>query len=281
MTVPAKERRSWIASPSPLSIERRCALIGLPRSTYYYCPRIGESIDNIAIMHQIDRIYTAHPEFGVPRITDQLHVDGLSVNHKRVARLMRLMGLQALLPGPHTSRPHPDHTIYPYLLRGRTIKHPDEVWASDITYIPMVGGFVFLMAIMDWSSRYVITWELSRTLEARFCIQALENALRSGQPKIFNTDQGAQFTCDGFLAPLNAAQIAISMNGRGRALDNVFVERLWRTVKYEHIYLHEFETIEELHASLREYFLYYNHERRHSSLRKQTPAQVYQQRPRA
>lgn len=281
MTVSAQERRSWIASPSPLSIERQCALVGLPRSTYYYCPRIGESVGNIEVMHQIDRIYTAHPEFGVPRITDQLHVDGYPVNHKRVARLMRLMGLQALLPGPHTSRPHPDHTVYPYLLRGRTITHPDEVWASDITYIPMVAGFVFLVAIMDWSSRYVITWELSRTLEAHFCIQALVHALRSGQPKIFNTDQGAQFTCGDFLAPLNAAQIAISMNGRGRALDNVFVERLWRTVKYEHVYLHEFESIEELHTSLQEYFWYYNHERRHSSLRKQTPAQVYQQRPRA
>lgn len=279
--VPVSQRRDWIVPADPLPVVTQCTLIDLPRSTYYYQPQTQESAENIVVMHEIDRIYTAHPEFGVPRITDGLHDLGWIVNHKRVARLMRLMGLQALVPGPHTSIPHPDHTVYPYLLRGRTITAPDQVWASDITYIRMYGSFAYLTVVLDWFSRYVLTWELSRSLEAAFCVQALTRALRTGQPEIFNTDQGAQYTCAAFIEPLTEAQIAISMNGRGRALDNIFVERLWRTVKYENIYLHDYEDMDELYNGLTAYFLYYNQERKHSSLGKRTPAQVYDQRSRA
>ena len=279
--VPVSQRRDWIESVHPLPVVSQCTLVDLPRSTYYYQPRTQESVENIVVMHEIDRMYTAHPEFGVPRITDGLHDLGWIVNHKRVARLMRLMGLQALVPGPHTSIPHPDHKVYPYLLRGRAITAPDQVWASDITYIRMYGSFAYLTVVLDWFSRYVLTWELSRSLEAAFCVQALARALRTGQPEIFNTDQGAQYTCAAFIEPLTEAQVAISMNGRGRALDNIFVERLWRTVKYENIYLHDYEDMDELYNGLTAYFLYYNQERKHSSLGKRTPAQVYDQRSRA
>lgn len=279
--VPVSQRRDWVEPLHPLPVLAQCTLARLPRSTYYYQPQTKESEENIAVMHEIDRLYTAHPEFGVPRITDGLHDLGWIVNHKRVARLMRLMGLQALVPGPHTSIPHPDHKVYPYLLRDRSITAPDQVWASDITYIRMHGTFAYLTVVLDWFSRCVLTWELSRSLEAAFCVQALTRALRTGQPEIFNTDQGAQYTCAAFIEPLTEAQIAISMNGRGRALDNVFVERLWRTVKYEHIYLHDYEDMDELYDGLSAYFQYYNQERKHSSLGKQTPAQVYDQRPRA
>jgi putative transposase len=226
-------------------------------------------------MHLIDRIYTEKPFFGVPRMTDELRQFGMQINHKRVARLMRVMGLQALLPGPHTSRPHPAHTVYPYLLRGKTIEHPDQVWAADITYIPLLRSYVYLVAVMDWYSRYVLSWRLSHSLHAAFCLDALSGALAQGQPEIFNTDQGRQFTCDDFLALLLGAGIAISMNGRGRANDNVFVERLWRTVKYEHVYLYKHEDPDSLYEGLQDYFRYYNESRHHSSLAKCTPAQVY------
>lgn len=253
----------------------------LPRSSYYFQPQNGERTENLAIMHMIDRIYTKNPEFGVPRITDGLRERGMVVNHKRVARLMRIMGLQAMLPGPHTSIPHPDHHVYPYLLRGRAIVRPNEVWATDITYIPLIGGFAFLVAIIDWYSRYVLTWQLSRSLQAEFCIEALRRALSVGCPEIFNTDQGKQFTCDAFVGLLLAAGVMISMNGRGRALDNLRIERLWWTVKYEHVYPYCYETIEDVHAGLTGYFHYYNEERRHSSLGKCTPADVYFERARA
>jgi putative transposase len=281
LTVPISEKRTWIDPEHTISLSRQCALATLPRSTYYFRPQVGERAANLAIMHMIDRIYTKNPEFGVPRMTDGLRDLGLVVNHKRVARLMRVMGLQATLPGPHTSIPHPDHHVYPYLLRGRAIARPDEVWATDITYIPLIDGFVFLVAIIDWYSRYVLTWQLSKSLQAEFCIEALRRALSLGCPEIFNTDQGKQFTCEAFIALLLAAGVTISMNGRGRAIDNVIIERLWWTVKYEHVYPYSYETIEEVRAGLTGYFRYYNEQRRHSSLDKCTPAEMYFERARA
>jgi len=247
----------------------------LPRSTYYYGPPCAETAENVQLMHQIDRIYTRRPDFGIPRMTDELRALGMVINHKRVARLMREMGLQSLLPGPHTSVPHPEHHIFPYLLRDREIRTCNDVWAADITYIPMLRGHAFLVAIMDWYSRYVLAWQLSRSLQTTFCVDALRCALARATPVICNTDQGAQFTSMLFTALLLEAGVAISMNGRGRARDNILVERLWRTVKYEHVYLYCHETMEALQAGLEQYFQYYNTERRHSSLGKQTPAQIY------
>lgn len=226
-------------------------------------------------MRLIDEEYLRHPFYGVPSITHWLRCQGNPVNHKRVARLMRVMGLQATVPGPHTSRPHPEHTIYPYLLRDLVVSVPDAVWCADITYIPMRHGFMYLVAVMDWFSRYVLSWELSNTLETSFCTNALERALEGSCPAIFNTDQGSQFTSVEFTGVLLDRDVRISMDGRGRALDNVFIERLWRSVKYEDIYLHEYADGHELHHGLSKYFQFYNHERPHSSLGKQTPACVY------
>lgn len=226
-------------------------------------------------MREIDRIYTAKPFYGVPRITDTLHAKGMQYNHKRVARLMRIMGLAATVPGPHTSKAHPAHPVYPYLLRGRAITQPDQVWCADITYVPMNPGFLYLVEIMDWFSRYVLAWALSNTLDVGFCLDALREALTIANPEIFNTDQGSQFTSDTWLALLHSRQIRISMDGRGRALDNVFVERLWRTVKYEDIYLHDYANGREVHEGLTKYFQFYNTERQHSSLEKRPPLEVY------
>jgi putative transposase len=228
-------------------------------------------------MRRIDEVYLQRPFYGVPRITHALNELGYEVNHKRVARLMRLMGLQATLPGPHTSRSHPEHTKYPYLLRGMEILAPRQVWCADITYIPMRLGFLFLVAVMDWFSRFVIAWELSNTLETAFCILALKRALKTATPGIFNTDQGRQFTSEEHTGVLSKAGVRISMDGRGRALDNVFIERLWRTVKYEDIYLREYADGHALHAGLTRYFRFYNHERPHSALQNRTPAQCHQQ----
>lgn len=262
---------------SGLSISRQCALLEIPRSWAYYTPNTSESAQNLLVMRAIDELYMRKPDFGSPRMTDELRAHGLMVNRKRVERLMRKMGLQAVLPGPHTSRPHPDHTIYPYLLRGIEVGAPDEVWCSDITYIPMRKGFMYLVAVMDWYSRYVLSWDVSNTMEASFCVDVLLQALRLGRPGIFNTDQGSQFTSDEFTGTLANAEVRISMDGRGRALDNAFIERLWRTVKYEDIYLREYADGHGLYDGLAVYFEYYNHERRHSSLGKQTPAQCYEQ----
>lgn len=276
MSAPAFDRRGWVEHTHPgLSISRQCALLEVSRSSVYYTPNMSESEENLALMALIDEEYTRHPFFGVPKITHWLKCQGHGVNHKRVARLMRVMGLQATVPGPHTSKAHPEHKIYPYLLRNLIVSVPNAVWCADITYIPMRRGFMYLVAVMDWFSRYVLTWELSNTLEASFCTHALERALESAQPAIFNTDQGSQFTSAEFTGALLARDVHISMDGRGRALDNVFIERLWRTVKYEEIYLHEYEDGHALHARLSEYFHFYNHERSHDSLGNQTPARVY------
>ena len=208
---------------------RQCALIGLPRSSCYYAPLATESAENLRLMRVIDELYLQRPFYGYPRMTLWLRQRGWEVNEKRVARLMRLMGLQAVVPGPHTSRRHREHRVYPYLLRGLEIGAPDQVWCADITYVPLRRGFLYLVAVMDWFSRYVLTWELSNTLEAAFCLEALERALHGGAPEIFNTDQGAQFTSEGFTGRLERAGVRISMDGRGRVTDNIFIERLWRT----------------------------------------------------
>jgi putative transposase len=257
-----------------LSIRRQCELIGLNRSSFYYQP-VGESEYNLMLMRLIDEQYTRTPFYGWPRITARLRREGHTVNPKRIRRLMRLMGLQAIYPKPRTSTPAPGHRKYPYLLRGLKITRPGQVWSTDITYVPMQHGFVYRVAIIDWFSRYVLAWQLSNTLDGLFCRVALRQALEGGTPKIFNTDQGAQFTAVEFTGVLENAGIRISMDGRGRALDNVFVERLWRTVKYENIYLKDYGTVPQLDAGLHAYFQFYNYERLHQSLDYCTPAEVH------
>lgn len=227
-------------------------------------------------MRLIDEEYTRHPVNGRRRMTAYLKRLGHQVNSKRVRRLMELMGLEAIYPKPNLSKRHPEHTIYPYLLRNYTIDKPYQVWSADITYIRMAHGFVYLTAIIDWFSRYVVSWRLSNTLDSYFCVEALKDALDVGHPEIFNTDQGVQYTSNDFVSVLINAQIQISMDGKGRALDNIFVERLWRTVKHEHIYLHEYKTVKELSKGLEEFFFFYNNERLHQSLGYRPPQEVHQ-----
>jgi len=257
-----------------LSVARQCALLDLPRASYYFTPA-GESAENLALMRLIDVQYLKTPFFGSRQMTAWLRRQGHAVNRKRVQRLMRVMGLQGAVPGPHTSRPHPEHVVYPYLIGHMELAHSNLVWATDITYVPMPVGFLYLVAIIDWYSRYVLAWRLSNTLDTGFCLDALDAALADQQPCVFNTDQGAQFTSSEFTGRLKAQQIVISMDGRGRALDNVFIERLWRTVKYEDIYLRDYQTVPELDHGLTAYFQFYNHERPHSMLRGKTPAEVH------
>ena len=228
-------------------------------------------------MRLIDRLYLKMPYYGVPRMTLWLNERGHGVNHKRVARLMSVMGLQATLPGPHTSVPRADHIKYPYLLRGMEVRAPCEVWCADITYIPMRRGFMYLVAVMDWFSRYVIAWDVSNTMESGFCVAALKCALRTATPSIFNTDQGSQFTSEEFTGTLIKKEVRISMDGRGRALDNVFIERLWRSVKYEDVYLRDYADGPELRAGLAKYFRFYNYRRPHSGLENRTPASCHKQ----
>lgn len=262
-------------SHAQLSLVRQCDLLGVSRSGLYYRPK-PENEANIALMRLIDAIYTAHPFMGSRQITRELRRQGHPVNRKRVRRLMGLMGLAAVAPGPHTSRPHPQHPKYAYLLRNTVIDRPNQVWSTDITYVPMAKGHLYLVAILDWYSRRVLAWRVSNTMDSEFCVAALQEALaRYGSPEIFNTDQGAQFTADAFTSVLKAHGIAISMDGKGRALDNVFVERLWRTVKYEHIYLNPAENGTALKQGLATYFAWYNQKRPHSSLDNQTPDEVY------
>jgi len=255
-------------------VVRQCALLGLSRSVYYY-PPAQASAENLYLMRLIDEQYLCTPFYGSRKMTEFLRSQGFLVNRKRVQRLMRLMGLAAVYPGPKTSQAHPAHKVYPYLLRGLKITHPCQVWSADITYVPMPRGFMYLVAVLDWFSRYVVAWRLSNTLDAGFCLEALEQALDHGQPEIFNTDQGAQFTCPRFTGTLERAGVQVSMDGRGRALDNVFVERLWRSVKYEDVYLRAYEDGRALHEGLEHYFGFYNHERFHQSLNYLTPAQVH------
>jgi putative transposase len=259
-----------------LSIRRQCELVGLNRATFYWRPA-GESPLNLQLMRLIDQEYTKAPFYGYRKMTVRLNaVHGYQVNHKRVSRLMELMGLQAVYPRPRTTLPDGQHRKYPYLLRGLIINRPNQVWATDITYIPMPTGFMYLVAIMDWYSRFVLAWQLSNTLDGAFCLDALRLALQQGQPDIFNSDQGSQFTADTFTKELETAGIRISMDGRGRYLDNIFVERLWRSVKYEDIYLKEYATVPALTAGLKDYFHLYNYERPHQNLQYRTPAVVHQ-----
>lgn len=257
-----------------MSVRRQCELLGLNRSTWYYQPALT-SAENLQLMRLIDEQYLHTPFFGSPRMTAYLRRQGYPVNRKRVQRLMQQMGLQAVYPKPKTSNADSGHKHYPYLLRGLAIVHPNQVWSADITYIPMPHGFMYLVAIIDWFSRYVLAWQLSNTLDGYFCRDALQQALVGGRPVIFNSDQGVQFTADAFTAMLLAAQIAISMDGRGRAYDNIFIERLWRSLKYEDIYLKDYASVPELTAGLRAYFTFYNHHRPHQSLNYRTPAEVH------
>lgn len=257
-----------------ISICRQCDLLELPRSSYYYAPRPGDSY-NIVLMRLIDEQYTRTPFYGVPKMTAWLRRQGHLVNPKRIRRLMRLMGLEALYPRRNLSKACPEHKKYPYLLRDLVIGHPDQVWAADITYIRMRHGFIYLVAVMDWFSRYVIAWEISITLEAAFCVQALEKALRISQAEIFNIDQGAQFCSTDFLGMLEERSIRISMDGRGRVYDNIFIERLWRTLKYEEVYLHDYRNVSEARFRIASYFQFYNTERPHEGLGYRTPYEVY------
>ncbi|GAB4002788.1 IS3 family transposase [Spirosoma daeguense] len=259
-----------------LSVNQQCALLGLARSTYYYQP-LGESAQNLALMEQIDRLFTARPELGVERMCQELTSPEQPINVKRVRRLMRLMGLEAVGPKPNLSKAQPGHTIYPYLLRGVAIERSNQVWSTDITYVPMANGFLYLCAIIDWFSRFILSWRLSNTLLADFCVDALEESLNKwGKPEIFNTDQDSQFTSNNFLNPLISSEVAISMDSKGRALDNIFIERFWRTIKYEHLYLTSYQDGRRLYQGLNTYFRFYNQERKHQSLGYQTPAEWYE-----
>ena len=258
-----------------LSIARQCKLLSISRSTFYYAPK-GESALNLKLMRLIDERFLKRPGAGSRQMTRWLRRKGYCVNRKRVRRLMRLLGISAVYPKPRTSVSNHEHRIYPYLLRDLIIDRPNQVWCSDVTYIPMRQGFMYLVAIMDWSSRKVLSWRLSNTLDADFCVAALEEALeRYSPPEIFNTDQGCQFTSLDFTQTLKAADVQISMDGKGRWMDNVFIERLWRTLKYECVYLHEFETGGQARTTLDEWIADYNQERPHSSLDGWTPDEAY------
>ena len=257
-----------------ISVRRQCELLGVNRSGLYYEP-VGENEQNLLLMRLLDQQYTRTPFYGRRKMVEWLLTQGHVVNPKRVARLMELMGLEAVYPKPKLSRPEEGHRIYPYLLRGITVERVNQVWSTDITYIRMAQGFVYLVAVMDWFSRFVLSWALSLTLELDFCVAALKQALRRGRPEIFNSDQGPQFTSDKFTGELVRRQIAISMDGRGRCLDNIFVERLWRSLKYEEVYLGDYTSVTEASTSIWRYFQFYNHERLHQSLGYRTPAAIY------
>jgi putative transposase len=259
---------------SQLSVARQCALLGLSRSSFYYRSP-GERAENLYLMRLLDEQYTRTPFYGVRRMTVWLRQQGYPVNPKRVARLLRIMGLETIYPKPRTSPSHPGHRVYPYLLRGVPITRVNQVWSTDITYVRLHGGFVYLVAVLDWFSRYVLSWAVSISMDVGFCLEALEQALGVATPHIFNSDQGAQFTSLEFTGRLAAAGIQISMDGRGRALDNVFVERLWRTVKYEEVYLKDYGTPREAIQGLAQFFQLYNRQRPHQALGYQTPATVY------
>lgn len=270
------ERRARISSTEALAVTRQCALLGVSRSTAYYRPQEAAPAD-LALMAEIDRIHLAHPFYGSRRVRDELADRGHGVvNRKRVQRLMATMGVAALYPRRRTSAPGTGHKIYPYRLRGLAIDRPNQVWAADICYVPMARGFMYLVAVMDWHTRKVLSWRLSNTMDPAFCVEALEAAIAGfGCPEIFNTDQGAQFTATAFTDVLDAHGVTISMDGKGRWLDNVFIERLWRSVKYEDVYLKAYDTPRALERGLDDYFRFYNSRRRHAALGRRTPDAVY------
>jgi putative transposase len=270
-----EQRRGLIdRADTDLSIREQCELLGVGRSSWYYRP-VGESAENLELMRLLDEQYTRTPYYGVERMRAWLRRGGWEVNPKRVRRLLRLMGLEAIYPKPKLSQPGEGHTIYPYLLRDVRVEQVNQVWSADITFIRMARGWLYLVAVMDWFSRYVLSWRLSASLEEDFCVEALREALRLGPPEIFNTDQGSQFTGAAFTGELRRAQVRMSMDGRGRALDNVFVERLWRSVKYEEVYLKDYQELGEAQQGLRRYFRHYNQERLHQALGYRTPAEVH------
>lgn len=252
-----------------MSIRKQCALLELPRSSCYYRVK-GESAANLALMRRIDEVYTRWPFYGSRRIADEL-----GASRGRVQRLMRVMGIEAIYPKRRTTWPGVGHKIYPYLLRNVEITRVNQVWSSDITHVPLLRGWLYLVAVLDWASRKVLSWRLSNTLDGLFCLAALEESLAQAQPEVFNTDQGSQFTAQAYTTRLEAAGVAISMDGRGRALDNAFIERLWRSVKYEEVYLRDYASVEDAKTSLRTYFAFYNNRRRHQALGYRTPADVY------
>jgi putative transposase len=267
-------RRAWIVRDAALAVSRQCVLAGVARSWVYEASAV-DAVD-LRLLSLIDEQYTEHPFYGSRRMVIYLQKQGHTVNRKHVQRLMRVLGLAGMAPGPATSKPHPEHTIYPYRLRGVAVTCPNHVWSTDITYVRLAHGFAYLVAIIDWYSRRVLAWRLSNTLEAGFCVDCLQEALRvHGQPAVFNTDQGSQFTSEAFTRVLLDAGIAISMDGRGRALDNIFVERLWRTVKYEDVYIRGYASLPELLLGLTAYFAFYNGERPHQSLDYRTPDEVH------
>ncbi len=279
MDIPVKDRIELV-EPKHIDIPifRQCRLLDIPKSSYYYKP-VGESDENLQIMNLIDQIHTDIPFYGCIKITKQLNEEkhfSFPINHKCVSRLMRVMDISAIYPGINLSKPDKQHLIYPYLLRGLQIDRVNQVWGVDITYIRMQKGFLYLVAIIDWYSRYVIAWELSNTMEVGFCAQALDQALKVGLPEIHNSDQGSQFTANEYLALLHQhSQIRISMDGRGRCFDNIFTERLWRSLKYEEIYLKEYLSGLEARESIKRYFNFYNNERFHQSLNYKTPAEIH------
>jgi putative transposase len=270
-----------IATGHPeVSIERRCKLLGLPRSSYYRGPASGLRSGDLEMMQKIDKLYMEQPWMGSRSLANHLTTPEAPLGRDRARRLMLVMGIESLAPQPGTSKRQPKHPVYPYLLRGMTIDQPNQVWATDITYIPMERGFMYLIAIMDWATRKVLSWRLSNTLDTRFCVEALKEALfKYGAPEIFNTDQGCQFTSEAFTSILKTWNIKISMDGKGRFRDNIFVERLWRTLKYERIYLQTYETGAELSKDMTYWFNYYNDGRKHTSLDKLTPNEAYFQGP--
>ena len=270
-------RQAWVGQGAAVAMVRQCALAGVSRATVYaqQRPRLADESD-LLLCRLIDEEYTRHPFYGSRKMVVFLKTLDHSVNRKRVQRLMREMGLVAMAPGPNTSRAHPEHKVYPYLLRGVLVGRPNQVWSTDITYIRLARGFVYLVAIIDWYSRRVLSWRISNSMEAVFCVDCLEDALRvHGKPEVFNSDQGAQFTSDAFTGVLKREGVVISMDGRGRAFDNIFVERLWRSVKHEDVYLKGYATMGELTVGLAEYFAFYNGERPHQSLGHKTPEVVY------
>jgi len=275
MTDPFEARRLMIEpDKSDISIVKQCDLLGISRSGYYYSPR-PESPENLKIMRMMDEQYLKTPFYGARRMHAHIKYQGYLVNIKRIRRLLHLMGLEAIYPKPNISKPLSGHKIYPYLLNGLSINNTNQVWSSDITYIPMKSGFLYLVAIIDWYSRFVLSWRISNSLESVFCVDALDEALELGCPEIFNTDQGSQFTGERHTSLLKSNEIKISMDGKGRAIDNVFIERLWRSLKYEYVYLNAPETGKELYHGLNDYFNFYNNERPHQSLEYQFPRAVH------
>jgi putative transposase len=274
MSVPA--RRALIdRDDAALPVAAQCRLLKIARSTLYYQPAPA-SADDLAVMRRMDELYLAWPFYGSRRMVAVLRGEGVVINRKRARRLMRLMGLEAIYQKPNTSQGHPAHTVYPYLLRGLTIDRPNQVWCADITYIPMAKGFVYLVAVMDWFSRRVLSWRLSITMDADFCIEAVEEALaRHGRPEIFNTDQGVQFTCAGFVGQLAAAGVRVSMDGKGRFLDNIFIERLWRSLKYEEVFIKAYGSVIEARRGIGGWLDFYNDERPHQALDYRTPRAVF------